>query len=154
MKPLVYVLTILTLTGSLDLGWSRFRSRLGDLSRHSRTLEGEQARQRDLEERAEAVFASIQAKQQVVRDIIAGRLSLRDGVARFRLIALSSPDYNRELFYRHFTGASEEDRYGRAVIAEAEAQLSDQPDQARVVVRRLEAELNGLLSHQAAQPPV
>src|SRR5688572_21939991 len=80
-------------------------------------------------------LARVAAKQAVVDQVIAGRLSLVEGAARFRAAAAGP-------------ARADEDGEGmcRTVIGWAELTLSDCPERAVVVAERLEEELRKHLS--------
>jgi hypothetical protein len=78
--------------------------------------------------------AQVEAKRRVVEQVVAGRLTLLDGAARFRALGGSSlPD------------AEDTEAVCRAVIGWAGLALSDRPERAGAVLTRLEEELRAHL---------
>jgi hypothetical protein len=84
-------------------------------------------------------------KDTVVRQLIAGDLTLREAAAWFKYLN-ERPAGCRDHFRERFPGASAEEAACRQVIAWVRADLSlSAPSRAEAVVRRLEAELLGHL---------
>jgi hypothetical protein len=154
MRPTVHVLTIVTLAGWLSLDVSKLRTGLSDFFREVRSLDETIERRHALEAQEKDLLALTEAKQRVAREVIAGRLSLRDAASRFRTICLSSPAFHMDVFKRRFQGHSEEERYTRALIAEAEYLLATQPEQARVILPPLKVKLDELGDSAARQHPL
>jgi hypothetical protein len=105
------------------------------------TLEDEKQRERDLDARQEALFRCMEAKNQLVREVIAGRLSLLEGAARLRELCRSTPGVIEDLRRRAWLGDTDEERACRDIIARAQSLLDDEPEKAQEVARRLDAEL-------------
>jgi hypothetical protein len=94
---------------------------------------------RELDVQIEESIQRCKAKEDVVRDVIAGRLTLLEAAARFRDVNASWPKA-RAVLQQAYAGLPYELALCRQVIAYAEVELrwSDQKDR---VLRRLEAEL-------------
>jgi hypothetical protein len=79
----------------------------------------------------------LQARQQVVADVIAGRLRLMEAAARFRDAQGACP-------------TEDDERLCRAVIGWVYLALSDRPERAEALSQELERELLTVLSHHGA----
>ncbi len=111
----------------------------GDLPAVRRRLDKERVRGEGLERQRQAVLARMAAKDRVVAELVAGRLTLSQAAARFRGLSVALPDG------AHPPGAegrTEGERLCREVMARAAVWLADHaPDRAAAVAARLEAEL-------------
>src|SRR5262249_39106620 len=96
-----------------------------------------------LEELRRDVEGGIAARRRGLRGGIDGRLSLAETAARVQEVDLASKSFRWQQFRRLTPGATDEERQCRMVIAHATGLLADDPDRARAVTRRLEAELPG-----------
>jgi hypothetical protein len=140
------VLVSLSLAESLSLGWiDQLAEALWELPRAVSELEEEWGRQPVLEARCQAALQRGNRKIQVVEEVIAGRLSLVEAAARFRDLWREEPPVSVEGFRRYYAGASDEERYCRAVIGCSGTMTTGQPEKDQEVTRRLEAELAELL---------
>jgi hypothetical protein len=115
--------------------------------------EEEGERERHLEAWREALFRRIEGKRQIAEELIAGRLTLREGVARLRELRRLTPNVLEDVD-RTVPGESDEERGCRQLIALARALLKEQPEKALEVSQRLEAERQGwmLAGNQAPEP--
>jgi hypothetical protein len=107
------------------------------------------ARGERLEGERFAVLSRNEAKQQVAGEVVAGRLSLAEAVARYRALNDESP-YYRAQAARFHPAMSQEERLCREVIGYAEAALRGQPGRAERVLSRLERDLRDHLAGQGA----
>jgi hypothetical protein len=92
-----------------------------------------------LDEKNQRALSYFAAKEQVIRDVVAGHLSLCEAAARFRDLHQSSPLCDMSSFRQFVPGDSDEDRYCRQVIRAVESygpSGSDKVDR----VRRLQKE--------------
>src|SRR5262249_33796987 len=101
----------------------------------------QQRRADELEDQLADAVRRSEATEAAVKEVIAGRLTLREAAARFRALAKENPDFQWETFRRTYPGASDEERHCRQVIDAAQKALGYEPDEAAEVVTRLEAEL-------------
>jgi hypothetical protein len=95
--------------------------------------------------RNKAVRECLDGRARVARDVVAGRLTLLEAAGRFRALCQAVPDFQMDLFREFHPGASDEERFCRAVINTVEGVLWDKPDMAREMVRRLKAELADMM---------
>jgi hypothetical protein len=95
----------------------------------------------DWEARRVAVLEGVRLKQQVVREVVDGSLSLRVAAAAFRA---QFGGQSEEQYLRHIRTAyparSEEESFCQYVIALTRVALRDRPDHGADVLRRLEEE--------------
>ncbi len=101
-------------------------------------------RQSELEQRWEEVTARTEARQRLVREVIAGRLALAEAAARFQELDLASGNFNWDRFRAAMPGASDEEKQRRAVIEHVKSALVGDPERERAVTARLEQELRAL----------
>ena len=112
---------------------------------HEAWLESERQRGDDLDAQLEAVKRRYNARQEVVDDVIAGRLGLLDAAARFRDV---TPGPNETVPYLRtaFAGGNDDERFCRWVIVRVDATLlSRSPAEADRAKARLEKELQDCL---------
>jgi hypothetical protein len=86
----------------------------------------------------------IEARGQVAREVIAGRLTLLEAAARFQAISLSRPSH-LPVSHAAYSGDSDEERLCRQVIAYVDFELQGRPDRSAVVAK-LNSELRELLA--------
>jgi hypothetical protein len=99
-----------------------------------------------LGEEKDAVLAALYevhvARQAVLADLVARRLTLREAAARFRDLAQDTPDYPWYLLRASFPGPTDDERFCHQVIRHVQSYVSVvRPDEEAEVVARLEAEL-------------
>jgi predicted aconitase len=82
-------------------------------------------------------------RQIVAHHVIEGRMSLAAATEQFRAISKGNPHFSWEILREVYPGETDDERLSRQVIAAVYNDLSDQPEQAKAVVARLEAELAG-----------
>jgi hypothetical protein len=82
---------------------------------------------------------NLEAKDEVAREVIAGRMTLAEAAARFRTIDASRPPH-LPVHLDVVPGSSDEERICRQVIAYVENNLEGRPDR-DAVLARLEADL-------------
>jgi hypothetical protein len=82
-------------------------------------------------------------RQFIAHELIAGRLTLQEAIARFRLVSQNNPDYSWQLFQVAHSGATEDERLGHQVIAYVKSELSDYPESAAEIVNWLDGQLYG-----------
>jgi hypothetical protein len=93
-------------------------------------------------EHAQALRGRFKQKSQVVRELLAGRLTLLEAAARFRALDHAPPPFNWEMFREVHRGDSDEERHCREVIVGVEAELIDSdPCLCLAICEQLEREL-------------
>ena len=106
------------------------------------------------EDRREELLSQVRAsvlnrlarRQEIARDVIAGRLSLLEAAVGFRRLNEQCPDF-AAAYRRGYPGATAEESLCRQVIYWVFNELEPKaPDRAREVTSRLEAELESHLS--------
>jgi hypothetical protein len=105
-----------------------------------RQVEHEKERQRVLEARGAEVTRSMTEQDELLEEVAAGRLALREAAARLRALLAEEPGFQPEAFRIAYPGATEDESYCRAVIDHVGCLLGERPEQGRVV-GRLQAEL-------------
>src|SRR5262249_31634472 len=102
----------------------------------------------DLQTRAESNHRRIQAKHDVICELLAGRLTLLEAAAGFRDLDAGLPEV-RDRLVQHYPGMPYEMMLCRQVIEQERSVLGVRdPDQVERVVARLEAELQAHLRPQ------
>jgi hypothetical protein len=100
------LLVVLGLVGLVYLVWTGLVAwNPGDLAGTARVFQEEARRERDLEALHRTVSACTKGKDQVARAVVAGRLSLVKGAARFRALCQATPGFDPAR-PRQFTGAT------------------------------------------------
>jgi hypothetical protein len=113
-------------------------------------MEGEAEREARLERQLQAVRKRTEAKWQVVRQLLAGRLTLREAAARFG--ALNDEPADCPCRDDHFPGATRGERLCRQVIAWVREEAREGQAEAAEAAACLEAELEALLARGARLP--
>jgi hypothetical protein len=110
-------------------------------------LQRDEAYGTELDWEAEETFRRLAAREEAVRDVLDGRLTLGQAAARFRdLDATTRACTHRELA-RRFPGIAEDERCWREVICWVAMAEGKRPDGGHGVARRLSAELEDALRH-------
>ena len=109
-----------------------------------RRLGQEALRGEGLESRRLAVLRCASAKRQIAGDVIGRRLGLARAIAELRELNRDWPDEPSPIRWAGHR-LTEDERLGRDIIVAVSAALGDRPGEARVVVRRLERDLEDLL---------
>jgi hypothetical protein len=130
---------------ALDLNPWRWPAAWGELGR-------EQQRERDLAVQARGDWERRQAKMALVRDVAAGRLSLREAVPRMRDVVRDAPAYE-ETMARRMPGCTETERLGRDVLDWVALCLENDPGRQAEVTARLERELQAYLTAEPTPQP-
>ena len=108
-------------------------------------------RDRELEAEDCQVFRHIEVKEQLVRELIAGRIALADATMQFSLLDQDYPEYMIVIRQVH-PGATDFEKMARNVLVYAVSRLENEPALRRIVVlARLDAELRVLSESSAAQ---
>jgi hypothetical protein len=112
----------------------------GDLPAQYRRMDELRQRGEELDRNREALLRRIEAKEAVVAELVAGRLTLLQAAARFRALKGDPPGV-AELFPPEW-GRSEGERLCREVMVWVNGWLAERaPERAAAVAARLEAEL-------------
>jgi hypothetical protein len=111
----------------------------------------ELARRQRLEAKRVALQRRNEAKEQVAGEVLAGRLSLAEAVARYRALNAESPDY-RPGAGRYYPRMSMEELLCREVLDYVEVALRGQPGRAEAVRSRLERDLRDHLARPGPRP--
>src|SRR5262249_34353306 len=94
-----------------------------------------------LQEELEATQKRIRAKQAVVAELLAERMTLRQAVATFQELDAGKPARQLVLWREKCPGDTDEERYCWAVLCFVAAEVRHNPQQARAVRQRVEVEL-------------
>ena len=116
-------------------------------------LTEELARAERLNQLREASFRRVEAKRQVVKEVIAGRRGLTEAIERFRDLDRQWPDIRTGIKKPELQWMSEDEYDGRTVIDQVRQVLADRPDEAATVADRLEKELQQLLAERKTRRP-
>jgi len=108
-------------------------------------LENELQREVQLLDQFERIRREAAAKQWVKEELIAQRITLREAMAHFRHLSVSTPRYVEHL-RRAYRGQSDEENIGRNVLAHVQEALAKYPARAAIVLPRLEDELRALVT--------
>jgi len=107
-----------------------------------------------------AIIRRWSAKERVMADLFARRITLLEAAARFRDLQLSNPPFDwstwRFVMHNRFPNAADDDEcMCRHVIDAMDARFSEVSEEAPLVLARLEAELNDYLRRGKLQlrPP-
>jgi hypothetical protein len=89
-----------------------------------------------------ASIARIEHRKDLIRELLAGRLTLLETAAHFRALDRSNPSFNWDAFRRGNAGDTDEERHCREVIGWVETDLErTDPCLALATCNRLEGEL-------------
>jgi len=101
-------------------------------------------RDRDLEAEDSEVCRRIEAKEQLIRELISGQITLEAATTQFTLFDLDSPEH-LSVIRRIHPGATDSESMARNVAAYASMRLEDEPVLRRLqVLARLHVELSAL----------
>lgn len=106
-----------------------------ELRRLGRELRADAA----LEAELRRVLQTQSAKRQVLRELVAGRLTLAAAAERYRLLSDDAGTYPLGAFRKTYAGACDEERWCKCVLQCARMELRDQAE-AVCVIDLLEAE--------------
>jgi hypothetical protein len=109
----------------------------------------------ELRNRMGTILRCQQSKHEVVADVIARRMSLREAAVRFRDLDLRHKDHRWwEQFRRRYAGQSETERHCREVIEWTEAVLTKREEGDAVArAAQLEDELQNMLECERQEEP-
>ncbi len=105
-----------------------------------------------LEERWQDLTQRVARRQRFCRELIAGRLTLREAAAQFQQLDAASKTFNWAHFRARVPGATDEEKQCHVAIEQVRSLLGGDPEQERAVTRRLEAELQVLYAGAPPQP--
>lgn len=111
-------------------------------------------RRRELDAQVAVEAARGQRVRELAGDVAAGRLSLLEGAGRLRGCYRPVPGSTWDGLRGKFPGASDDELFCRVTIGQAEASLWADPDRARAVRARLEAELEEHAKNGTLRLPV
>jgi hypothetical protein len=123
-----------------------------DLGGATIVFEEEFGRGRQLDVGRMAAVATVEAKTELMPQVLDRRLSLTEAAARFRDLDDSNPGFVRDAFERSYPGWSDGERYARAVLHYLRGYLLDHPDRDPELILPLEAELDRLLRAEESSP--
>jgi hypothetical protein len=115
-------------------------------------FEEEFARGRQLEVGRLAAVATVEAKTELMPQVLDRRLSLTEAAARFRDLDDSNPGFVRDAFERSCPGRSDAERYARAVLNYLRGYLLNHPDRDPEAILPLEADLDRLVRGEESSP--
>jgi hypothetical protein len=111
----------------------------------------EEAYRKDLEQTAvlEALQLRVQTRLKTVREVMEGRLSLREAAARTREQHRQWPPVNMGLLRDCYPGCSDDEVYCRLLIrgVETELELDGDDGRGKAILARLEAEMEEILRY-------
>ena len=87
------------------------------------------------------VVDNLEGKQKVVRQLLDGRLTLREAAARFQELNEACSVYDWERFRETFPGRTDEERHCRQVLVAVRPYLDSSVSASRELLARLETEL-------------
>jgi hypothetical protein len=96
---------------------------------------------RRIEEQDQILVSAMNAKEQIVVDLVADRLTLLEAAARFRELREGLPTCEMEMFRQAYPGNSDDERYCHQVIRAVESLRGRQPNEVTRAVARLKKEL-------------
>jgi hypothetical protein len=111
-------------------------------------------RSEELEQRERATARRLEARQQVVQELIAQRRTLAEAIARFQEVDREWPDYTAELPERFGWEWVGEEKAYRYVLATVQDLLHDRPEEAAGVIGRLDKEYQQLQAGKRAPSTV
>ena len=101
----------------------------------------------------EASLRRLDTKKQIAEEVISRRRSLAEAMQLFRALDQEWPKFGSAEKRLHDLGISEDEWGGRGVIVTVKDVLKHRPDEAAVVVGRLEKELQELLADRTKPRP-
>jgi hypothetical protein len=102
-----------------------------------------------LDEQKDAIFTRAEARNQIVDEVIAGRLKLPLAAEKFGALNRMAPEAMAGVRLT-IAGDSEKECLCRQVILRVKAALEDHPSQAEIVLPRLESEMHDYLGERAS----
>jgi hypothetical protein len=124
----------------------------GDVGATMSGYTDELERGRGLDEAREEILGRVKGRERVVQEAIDRRLTLVEAAARFRELDRADPSFLWDSFRVLRPGASDEERQCQSVIEWVSGMLVNDPGRARAESRRLEEELQAVLSHGPQRP--
>jgi hypothetical protein len=109
-------------------------------------LDREQRLARQLVEEEQRLHEKAACKKSVLNDLLADRISLWEAAERFRALEMASPMRCPLVFASFYPGNSDEERFCRQIIAQVAVELENRPDNDRVLIQTLMAQLEEALS--------
>jgi hypothetical protein len=109
----------------------------GDISK----VLSQERRAEALRGQKEAIFTRAEARQQVIDELIAGRMTLKQAVARFGELNAMEPE-QMTVVRETFPGDSDEERLCRQVLGQVQVELQGRTSEADTILPRLEAEMH------------
>ena len=144
IRPAFVVAVVLPLTvlGCFGLRFACNPEALRSLLREVRYRE-------ELQQAQQATLRRVESKEQVVRDVIAQRCSLKEALTRFQELDAEFdrdwPDaFSKQSEIRAWRWASEVERHYQYILARVEDHLRDRPEETAAVLRRLEKDYQQL----------
>jgi hypothetical protein len=110
-------------------------------------LQRDEAYGTELDREAEETFRREVTKEEVVPEVLAGRLTLWQAAARFRALDATASPRIRKSLGEGFPGIAEDERCCRKVITWVARREAERPDGGHGVAQRLAAELEDALRH-------
>jgi hypothetical protein len=116
-------------------------------------LQRDEAYGTELDREAEEALRRVAAKEETVRGVVEGRLTLGQAAARFRALDAGAPPSTRQVLAERFPAVPEDERCCREVIAWVAADEEKRPDGGPGLARRLAAELDDAVRHGGLSLP-
>jgi hypothetical protein len=138
MRPAIDVLVVVPL--AVCVFGLRFACNSSDVKSLLREIRSKEEQQK----LHQATLDRVQDRQEVVRELIAQRCSLKEALARFQELDHEWPDYVTDTPKRDGGILSDEERNYQYILAIAKDLLKNRREEAAVVLRRLEKEYQQL----------
>jgi len=118
------------------------------------TLDSRLGAAETLEERCQVVTKRIEAKRQLLDELLEGRRDLFETAACFRNLDQGDAQYNWTAFRLFYSGATDDERHCREVLASLEAALSLDGCMSAAVLNRLQRDLQERLGNGPISLPL
>jgi hypothetical protein len=118
-----------------------------ELHANLQILQKESYRLEKLRAQSKTTWARIMASDRLMQELIDGKLTLLEAARQYCDLYAEAPLKVWMVIKERHSGATDEERFCRHLISYAARALENQPDQARHVTEKLEAELEEYLRH-------
>jgi hypothetical protein len=101
----------------------------------------EEQRHEALATRDRYYLDNLEGKQEVVRELLERRLTLKQAATRFQSLNAACPEFNWDGFRAAFQGRNDEERHCRQVLSFAQIQIGPESGPGKELIEELEIEL-------------